>query len=423
MEQKTLTQTDWNSLPEEKGHYELPEGWKWVKNEYLCEFITGGTPSKKVSEYWENGTIKWLVSGDINKGIISDCEGRITQKGLENSNAKYLPINSVLIGLNGQGKTRGMVAILKTRATCNQSIVAMHPQKDSNLYYRYLYFNLKSRYQEIRNLTGDKKRSGLNIPILKNLPIPLPFTTDGKIDLEKQKQIVAKIEEIFSRVDNAIKLREEVINKTQKIFEMVLEEIFREAKEDKEGWRWVKLGDIVNIHDKKRIPLSKREREKRKGNFPYCGANGIIDYINDYLFDGEYLLVAEDGGFFKKGEKSAYLMSGKFWVNNHAHIINAKNNITLSTYLHYYFIVEDIEPYCSGATRLKLTQEKLKQIPIPLPFRDNQPDLEKQKQIVEKLDKLNEKIEKMKELQSNEIKKLKLLKEQILYKAFRGQLI
>jgi len=252
MKQKTLTQTDWNSLPEEKGPYELPDGWKWVRNENLCEFITGGTPSKKVNEYWENGTIKWLVSGDLNQEIILDCKGRITQKGLENSNAKYLPINSVLIGLNGQGKTRGLVAILKTRATCNQSIVAMYPKSYSGLQYKYLYFNLKSRYQEIRNLTGDKKRSGLNIPILKNLLIPLPFTPDGKPDLNKQKEIVNEVEEIFSRVDKAIKLMEEALNKTEKIFQNVLEEIFREAKEDGEGWKWVRLGDIISTEKGKK---------------------------------------------------------------------------------------------------------------------------------------------------------------------------
>ena len=65
-----------------------------------------------------------------------------------------------------------------------------------------------------------------------------------------------------------------------------------------EGWKLVKLGDIADILDKFRKPLNKDERENIKGNIPYCGANGIIDYINDYIFDGEYLLVAEDGGFF-----------------------------------------------------------------------------------------------------------------------------
>ncbi len=85
-----------------------------------CDLMTGATPSSTVKEYYENGTINWLVSGDIHKGEIYECTKKITQKGLENSNTRLLPVNSVLIALNGQGKTRGTVALLRIEATCNQ---------------------------------------------------------------------------------------------------------------------------------------------------------------------------------------------------------------------------------------------------------------------------------------------------------------
>jgi type I restriction enzyme S subunit len=92
-----------------------------------------------------------------------------------------------------------------------------------------------------------------------------------------------------------------------------------------ENWEIVRLGDAVEVHDSKRIPLSEMERANRKGIYPYCGANGIIDYIDEYIFDGEYILLAEDGGAYGKFENTAYLMNGKFWVNNHAHIMRAIN--------------------------------------------------------------------------------------------------
>ena len=79
-------------------------------------------------------------------------------------------------------------------------------------------------------------------------------------------------------------------------------------------WEVVRLGEIVEIHDSKRIPLSEMERSRRKGQYPYCGANGIIDYIDDYIFDGEFVLLAEDGGDYGKFGKSAYIMREKFWV-------------------------------------------------------------------------------------------------------------
>jgi len=134
-----------------------------------------------------------------------------------------------------------------------------------------------------------------------------------------------------------------------------------------EGWNIKSLEEVAEIHDKKRVPLSKAERSKKQGIYPYCGANGVIDYINDYIFEGEYVLIAEDGGFWNKYENTAYLMTGKFWVNNHAHIIKAIKNKTINKYLLYWFIFENVEKYTSGSTRKKLTQSVLRKIKIPLP--------------------------------------------------------
>jgi type I restriction enzyme M protein len=159
-----------------------------------CALMTGATPSSTVKEYYENGTINWLVSGDIHKGEIYECAKKITQKGLENSNTRLLPINSVLIALNGQGKTRGTVALLRIEATCNQSIVAINPNDHNFLMPEFLYYQLKARYQEIRNITGDNQRSGLNMTIIRNIMIAIPT-------LSIQQEIVAQIEKEQQLVD------------------------------------------------------------------------------------------------------------------------------------------------------------------------------------------------------------------------------
>lgn len=161
--------------------------WPVVSLGEFCRFVTGGTPSSTVTEYYEGGTIPWLVSGDIHKGEIRDCERRITQKGVDNSNARYLPENSVLIALNGQGKTRGTVAMLRMKATCNQSLVAIAPTDPIRAIPEYVFWVLRSMYEEIRALTGDNERSGLSITILKTIRIPVP-------PLEVQKEIVSEIE-------------------------------------------------------------------------------------------------------------------------------------------------------------------------------------------------------------------------------------
>ena len=149
---------------------------------------TGGTPNSKKKEYYEDGSIRWLVSGDIHLEEIFDCSGRITEQGYDNSNAKYLPINSVLIALNGQGKTRGTVALLKCKATCNQSLVSISPNDPQAITSDYLYFNLKNRYQEIRKITSDSgnDRRGLNMGLIKKINFQYPN------DLNLQNEYVNK---------------------------------------------------------------------------------------------------------------------------------------------------------------------------------------------------------------------------------------
>jgi len=192
--------------------------WPVVKLGDVSSFMTGGTPTTTIKEYYENGTVPWLVSGDIHKEQIYDCDGRITEKGVNESNAKYLPINSVLIALNGQGKTRGTVAMLRIeKATCNQSLVSINP-KDESLLSDFLYYQLKSMYQKIRNITGDNQRSGLNIPILKEIEIYLPE------NVHTQEEIVAKIESERKVIDGCRELIKTYEDKIKRVIDKVWEE-------------------------------------------------------------------------------------------------------------------------------------------------------------------------------------------------------
>jgi len=189
-------------------HIDVDPDWSIVELGEMCDFMTGGTPSSSTKEYYEKGTIPWIVSGDIHKGEIIDCKGRISEKGMDNSNAKFLPINSVLIALNGQGKTRGTVALLRiSNATCNQSIVSINSKAKDTLEPKYLYQLLKTMYQQIRNLTGDNQRSGLNIPILKSIQIPLPpIETQRAIvaDIEAEQALVATNRDLITRMEKKI---------------------------------------------------------------------------------------------------------------------------------------------------------------------------------------------------------------------------
>lgn len=130
---------------------------------------------------------------------------------------------------------------------------------------------------------------------------------------------------------------------------------------------WVRLGDLVSNRDARRVPLSRTERQKRRGAFPYYGPTGVLDYIDGYLFEGLHLLIAEDGSVEQPdGTVFRQLATDKFWVNNHAHVVQAANNED-TTYLYYALSKVPIRPFISGSVQDKLTQSSLNRLPVPFP--------------------------------------------------------
>ena len=142
-------------------------------------------------------------------------------------------------------------------------------------------------------------------------------------------------------------------------------------KEFKNDWVKTNLGEVVKFSNGKRVPLSESERQKRQGSYRYYGASGVIDYLDDYLFDGEYILIGEDGAnIITRSSTLAFVVTGKFWVNNHAHIFQSKegNNIFLATYLESL----NFEKFNSGTAQPKLNLENLKKVPVANPTKEEQ---------------------------------------------------
>ncbi len=186
----------------------IPEDWIVKRIGDVCKVVTGGTPRTSHSEYF-GGTINWLKSGDIKKTYIYDTEEKITQLGIENSNAKIHPAGGIAIALSGQGFTRGKTAILKEPMACSQSVAIMIP--NSELVSEFLHYNLSNRYMEIRNLTGHQNRSGLNLSIINNINITLPPFPE--------QSCIAKI---LSKIDDTIEKAQENINKTKELKKMLI---------------------------------------------------------------------------------------------------------------------------------------------------------------------------------------------------------
>lgn len=179
-------------------------------------------------------------------------------------------------------------------------------------------------------------------------------------------------------------------------------------------WTTTPLLKAIELHDSRRIPLNASERAKRKGSYPYYGANGLVDHVDDYIFDGEYVLLAEDGGNFDKPERGvAYEVSGKFWVNNHAHILKPRGEMP-PRLLRYWLNAIDWMPYVGGTTRAKLTQAGMAQVSIPIP------PLSEQRRIVAKLDSLTGRTARAREELGRIPRLIRKYKETLLSAAFGG---
>ena len=173
----------------------------------------------------------------------------------------------------------------------------------------------------------------------------------------------------------------------------------------KENWTYKKLGEVCEVLDSKRKPITKSDRQA--GNIPYYGATGVQDYVKDFIFDGRFLLVGEDGAKWGKDENTAYIIEGKSWVNNHAHILKLHDSV-LDTFVRYYLNGKDLTSYITGAVVQKLTQAALISIPIPVP------PLETQSRIVSELDLLQSILDK----QQAQLKELDTLAQAVFYDMF-----
>ena len=154
-----------------------PKGLPTALIRDVAECYAGATPSTKVAAYWDDATIPWMSSGEVHNGRVSATEKKISQAGYDSCSTKMVPANSVVIALAGQGKTRGTVAITEIELCTNQSLCCIIP--NSSVMSDYLYYHLKLRYEEMRNLAGIAEgRGGLNLKLIQGIRILVPSKAD-----------------------------------------------------------------------------------------------------------------------------------------------------------------------------------------------------------------------------------------------------
>lgn len=183
---------------------QMPKHWDTASLRWMSRRYSGGTPDKGNEAYWEDGEIPWINSGAVNDGYITEPSELISHEGFANSSAKWIPKNALVMALAGQGKTKGMVAQLGIKTTCNQSMAAIIP--DHRFTPRYLYWWLIANYQNIRNLAGGEARDGLNLDMLGSIPCPVP-------PLAEQQTIARFLDAQTVRIDTLVAKKRQLIAK------------------------------------------------------------------------------------------------------------------------------------------------------------------------------------------------------------------
>jgi type I restriction enzyme S subunit len=306
---------------------------------------------------------------DIKGGFIKlDNALRVEEKVYKIFTKKYKPQKGDI--LMTRVGSYGNVALVNTEEDfcLGQNTVVINPKKvDSDFLFYYLQTPIiKNQIEaEVRGST----QKTISLKSIRELKLFLP-------PIELQKTLSSILRTLDDKIELNLKMNETLEEMAMTLYkhwfvdfgpfqdgEFVESELGMIPK----GWEVSNVGSVTNIFDSLRVPLSNKEREKRKGIYPYYGATSLMDYVDDYIFDGTYLLVGEDGSVMKEdGTPYTQYVSGKFWVNNHAHVLQGTNGVS-TEWLKVFFDNCNVAPYVTGAVQPKINQKNLKSIPFLLP--------------------------------------------------------
>ncbi len=333
--------------------------WPVKRLSDLCARVcSGGTPTSSNSAYY-GGRIPWLRTQEVTFNRIRDTEIKITEEGFQNSAVSWIPEKSVIVAMYGNSAGRSAINEIPLQACCNLVI-------DANVAdYRYVYYALLSNYESLKGRARGAAQNNLNAAQVKAFEIPCPPLAVQK----RTGDLLASYDDLIENNRKRIALLEESARLLYRewfvYFRFPGHEHVKVVDGLPEGWRRRTLSDVSLNFDRMRVPLSVMEREKRRGPYPYYGAAGVLDHVDQYIFEGRYLLMGEDGTVITdRGTPMLQLVDGQFWVNNHAHVLKGTE---ISVEMLYCALSEyRIQGHITGVAQPKITQQNMNRIPINL---------------------------------------------------------
>ena len=340
------------------------EKWIECKISDIGTVVGGATPSTKKPENYENGDIAWITPKDLSSfsgRYIQRGERNITEIGLKSCSTQLLPKNTVLFSSRAP---IGYVAIAENAVCTNQGFKSVIPNEDTDPIF--LYYLLKYNKDKIESMGSGTTFKEVSGNTMKNIVVSVP----------QDKQVQEKIASVLDAIDEKIEENERINNNLEQQAKALYKNWFCDFSTFSsdgnlpDGWRLGTVGDIIQLHDSKRVPLSGAERNKMAKVYPYYGAASRMDYVDSYLFDGIYLLLGEDGTVVDSlGFPILQYVYGQFWVNNHAHIITGKEGFSVEE-LYLLFSLTNIKSIVTGAVQQKVSQQNLKKVPAIIPGKE-----------------------------------------------------
>ena len=349
--------------------------WKALSS-ITSKIGSGSTPRGGNSVYSDSG-ISFIRSQNVlDMDFSTENLAFINDNQAEKLNNVIVERNDILLNITGDSIARCTVVpeeILPARVNQHVSIIRCKNTEESKYVMYYLQY-MKKYLLQISKVGGT--RNALTKEAIGKLPIKISDDCN-------------KISKILDNIDQKIQINNQINQELEAMAKTLYDYWFVQfdfpdqngkpykssggkmvyhpelKREIPEGWGVEKLGDITICHDSKRVPLSSNDRELVKGKIPYYGATGIMDYVNDYIFDGDYVLMAEDGSVMtEKGTPILQRISGKNWVNNHAHVLEPVKNHSCKLLM---MLLKDVSvmKIKTGSIQMKINQENMNKIVVP----------------------------------------------------------
>jgi type I restriction enzyme S subunit len=318
----------------------------------IVDIKGGGTPDRSNPKYW-GGDIPWATVKDFTSNVLAETQENISELGVKNSATNIIPAGTIVVPTR---MAVGKAAITSIDMAINQDLKALIIRNRKEVDRQYLMRYLLVKSTQLVSMAKGATVKGITLDVLREMKIPLPL-------LKEQKRIAA----ILDKADAIRRKRQQAIQLADQFLRAVFLDMFGDPLTNPMKWEIRPLGELADNQDGKRVPVKASDRSSIKGEYPYYGASGIIDYVDSYIFEGRHLLIGEDGAnLLARSTPIAFIASGKYWVNNHAHVL-ADNGQARLEYLEYSINMRPIDDFVTGSAQPKLNQAMLNRIPVQVP--------------------------------------------------------